>query len=153
MASLNQVHLMGNLTRDVETKQTPSGTLVAQFGLAMNRKFRDSKTNALRDETTFVDIDVWGKQAENAAKYLSKGRPVFIEGRLKLDQWVDKTTGQKRQKLHVVAERIQFMPGGGGAGQNNTVGATQGQVDPQPSSDMADSVHEDIEVTEESVPF
>ena len=124
MANLNKVLLMGNLTRDVELRFTPSGLAIANMGLAVNRRFRDSKTNELREEVTFVDIDVWGKQAETANQYLSKGRPVFVEGRLKFDQWDDKQTGQKRSKLKVVAERIQFIgpaPAGQGQGGGSTV--------------------------------
>src|SRR5258708_37061505 len=109
MANFKKVLLMGNLTRDVEMRYTPSGQPLATFGLAVNRKFRDSKTNEMREEVTFVDIDVWGKSAETAHQYLSKGKPIFIEGRLKLDQWDDKATGQKRSKLKVVAERFQFL--------------------------------------------
>ena len=156
MANLNQVLLMGNLTRDVETRHTPSGAMLAKFGLAMNRKFRDGKTNELRDETTFVDIEVWGKQAEVAAKYLSKGKPVFIEGRLRLDQWDDKQTGQKRSKLCVVAERFQFLPGGPGAqrsGQDNSAKAAQGQPAAQQSNEANDNASEEFQVAEESVPF
>ena len=80
MASLNKVLLLGNLTRDVEIRYTPGGTALAQFGMAMNRKYRDTKTNEMREEVTFVDIEVWGKQAETANQYLSKGRGVFVEG-------------------------------------------------------------------------
>ena len=98
MASLNKVLLMGNLTRDIEMRYTPSGMAVARMGLAVSRKFRDSKTNELREEVCFVDIDVFGKQAETAHQYLSKGRPVFIEGRLKLDQWDDKQSDQQALK-------------------------------------------------------
>src|SRR5882724_13260208 len=114
MASFNKVLLMGNLTRDIELKYTPSGLAVARLGLAVNRKFRDTKTNELREEVTFVDIDVFGKQAETAHQYLAKGRPLFVEGRLKLDSWDDKNTGQKVYKLKVICERFQFMGGAGG---------------------------------------
>ncbi|HYG75356.1 MAG TPA: single-stranded DNA-binding protein [Planctomycetota bacterium] len=168
MANLNKVLLMGNLTRDVEMRFTPSGMALAQFGLATNRKFRDSKTNEMREEVTFVDIEVWGKQAETANQYLSKGRPVFIEGRLKLDTWDDKQTGQKRSKMKVVAERIQFLGGGGGAGGQGGQGAQGGgapraasrpqqsrQAPPAPDQDMGgqDAPPEDLDIQEDSVPF
>ena len=179
MASLNKVLLMGNLTRDIEMRYTPSGMAVARMGLAVSRKFRDSKTNELREEVCFVDIDVFGKQAETAHQYLSKGRPVFIEGRLKLDQWDDKTTGAKRSKLFVVAERVQFVGGGQGQGGGGGGGGGQGQGSergqgapmnrgqparpqqggrpqqaPQQPSDMGSGPEpEDLDIPEETIPF
>ena len=119
MASLNKVMLIGNLTRDPELRVTPKGTAICQFGLAVNRQFKD-ESGATRDETTFVDIEAWGKQGETVAKYCVKGRPLFVEGRLKLDTWDDKTTGQKRSKMKIVLENFQFLGGreggeGGGA--------------------------------------
>ncbi len=123
MANFNKVYLIGNLTRDPELRVTPKGTAICQFGLAVNRQFKD-ESGALRDETTFVDIEAWGKQGETISKYCTKGRPLFVEGRLKFDQWEDKTSGQKRSKLKVVLEGFQFLgsgqrdgaPGGGGGG-------------------------------------
>ena len=108
MASYNKVLLMGNLTRDPEVKYTPKGTALANLGLAVNRRWT-TETGEQKEEVTFVDVEVWGRQAETAGQYLSKGRPVFIEGRLKLDSWEDKESGQKRNKLKVVAERVQFL--------------------------------------------
>jgi len=108
MASYNKVILMGNLTRDPELRVTPKGTAICQLGLAVNRQFKD-ESGASRDETTFVDIEAWGRQAETIAKYCTKGKPLFIEGRLKLDSWDDKTTGQKRSKLKIVLENFQFV--------------------------------------------
>ncbi len=117
MASLNKVFLMGNLTRDPELRVTPKGTPICQFGLAVNRQFKDD-SGQTRDETTFVDIEAWGRQGETISKYCSKGRPLFVEGRLKLDTWDDKTTGQKRSKMRIVLENFQFLGGreGGAAG-------------------------------------
>ncbi|HEY2343997.1 MAG TPA: single-stranded DNA-binding protein [Chthoniobacteraceae bacterium] len=118
MPNLNKVMLMGNLTRDPEIKYTPKGTAVTEFGLAVNRVYT-SESGEKKEETTFVDISMWGRQAEIAAEYLKKGRPVYIEGRLKLDSWDDKQTGQKRSKLRVVGETLQFLgsrEGGGGGG-------------------------------------
>jgi single-strand DNA-binding protein len=119
MASLNKVMLIGNLTRDPELRVTPKGTAICQFGLAVNRQFKD-ESGATRDETTFVDIEAWGKQGETVAKFCTKGKPLFVEGRLKLDTWDDKTTGQKRSKMKIVLENFQFIGGreggeGGGA--------------------------------------
>jgi len=108
MASYNKVLLMGNLTRDPEVRYTPKGTAVAAIGLAVNRVYT-TDAGEKKEEVTFVDVEVWGRQAETAGEYLSKGRPVFVEGRLKLDSWDDKETGQKRSKLKVVGERIQFL--------------------------------------------
>lgn len=114
MASFNKVMLMGSLTRDPEVKYTPKGTAIANLGLAVNRVYT-TESGEQKEEVTFIDIEVWGRQAETAGQYLSKGRPVFIEGRLKLDSWEDKESGQKRNKLKVVAERVQFLgaPRGG----------------------------------------
>lgn len=111
MPSLNKVMLIGNLTRDPELRTTPKGTAICQFGLAINRTFKD-ETGAQRDETTFVDVEAWGKLGETIAKHVTKGRPLFVEGRLKLDTWDDKTTGQKRSKMKVVLESFQFLNGG-----------------------------------------
>lgn len=115
MANFNKVYLIGNLTRDPELRVTPKGTTICQFGLAVNRQFKD-ESGAMRDETTFVDIEAWGKQGETIAKYCTKGRPLFVEGRLKFDQWEDKTSGQKRSKLKVVLEGFQFLGGRGEGG-------------------------------------
>lgn len=108
-ATLNKVFLMGNLTRDPEMKQTPSGDTVAELGLAVSEQFRSRATNEVREVVTFVDVTVWGKVAENCGQYLTKGRPIFVEGRLVLDTWEDKTTGQKRSRLRVRADRVQFL--------------------------------------------
>jgi len=112
MPSYNKVLLMGNLTRDPQLKQTPNNMSVAEIGLACNRKFK-GKDGEMREETTFVDCEAWGRTAETMAKYLSKGRPVFVEGRLKLDQWQDKD-GSNRSKLRVVIESFQFIDSRGG---------------------------------------
>ncbi len=108
-ATLNKVFLMGNLTRDPDMKQTPSGDTIAELGLAVTEQFRSRTTHEVRDVVTFVDVTVWGKVAENCGNYLTKGRPVFVEGRLVLDTWEDKTTGQKRNRLRVRADRVQFL--------------------------------------------
>jgi single-strand DNA-binding protein len=102
--------LMGCLTRDPELKTTPKGTSVAEVSLALNRSLTNDQGER-REETTFVDVELWGRQAELAGEYLHKGRPVFVEGRLKFDTWEDKETGQKRSKLRVVGESFQFLGG------------------------------------------
>ncbi|MGB0581587.1 MAG: single-stranded DNA-binding protein [Limisphaerales bacterium] len=120
MASFNKVILMGNLTRDPELRYTPNGKPIAKLGLAVNRTWRTEQGDQ-REEVTFVDVDVFGRTAENVGQYMRKGRPILIEGRLKLDQWEDRNTGQKRSKMGVVAETVQFLGGrddnrGGGGG-------------------------------------
>ena len=119
MANLNKVLLMGNLTRDPEVRYTPKGTAVTELGIAVNRIYT-GENGEKREEVTFVDVTVWGRTAENVGEYLRKGRPVFIEGRLQLDSWEDKQSGQKRNKLKVVADNVQFLgsrgSGGGGGG-------------------------------------
>lgn len=107
MASLNKVFLIGNLTREPALRFTPGGSAVCEFGLAINRRFTVNGQD--KEETCFVDIVVWGKQAENCNRFLTKGASTFIEGRLQLDQWDDKETGAKRSRLRVIAERVQFM--------------------------------------------
>jgi len=106
--SLNKLMLIGNLTRDPELRYTPKGTAVAKFGLAVNRKWKDDN-GALHEEVMFVDCDAFGRTAENLAQYVKKGTKIFLEGRLKLDQWDDKQTGQKRSKHGMLVERIEFL--------------------------------------------
>lgn len=137
MPNLNKVMLIGNLTRDVELRTIPSGKQVAQIGLAINHSWT-SPDGEKREEVTFVDCEAWGKQAEVMHKYLAKGRPVFIEGRLKLDTWDDKESGQKRSKMRVVVENFQFLDsgnrsGGGGGGGNAGEGEEGGGNDQRPA--------------------
>ena len=143
MATLNKVLLIGNLTRDPELRVTTRGTPICQFGLAINRKFKDD-TGATKDETTFVDIEAWGKQADLVAKYLTKGAPAMVEGRLKLDQWEDKTSGQKRSRLKVVLENVQFL-GSRGATQHAT-------EEPEPAKTETHAPPK-TENSDEDVPF
>ena len=133
MASFNKVILMGNLTRDPELRYTPKGTAVAKLGLAVNRSWRNADGQQ-QDETTFVDVDAFGKQAETLGQYMQKGRPILIEGRLKLDQWEDKNTGQNRSKLGVILEKFSFVGGGGGQSGGST-NAPQSSA-PPPTSDV-----------------
>ena len=121
MASFNKVILLGNLTRDPEVRYTPKGSAVCDLGLAVNRVYT-LDNGEKREEVTFVDVVLWARLAEIAGEYLKKGRPVFIEGRLQLDTWDDKTSGQKRSKLRVIGETMQLLgsrpsaAGGGGEG-------------------------------------
>jgi len=109
MSSYNKCIIMGNLTRDVNVKQTQGGSPVAELGIVLNRSWQDKTTNAKREEATFVDVTLFGRDAEIAAQYLAKGKPVLIEGRLHLDAWDDRQTGQKRTKLKVIAERLTLL--------------------------------------------
>jgi single-strand DNA-binding protein len=135
MASYNKVILVGNLTRDPELRHTPSGAAVTDLGLAVNRTWTDRNTNQKNEETTFVDVTCWSRTAEIACEYLRKGRPVLIEGRLQMDEWSDKETGQKRTKLKVVCDSMQMLgsrDGGGGGGGGGGDGG--GYSAPAPSA-------------------
>jgi single-strand DNA-binding protein len=142
MANLNRVHLIGNLTRDPEVRYTPKGTAVADIGLAINRSWK-SDDDEKKEEVTFVDVTLWGRVAEVAQEYLKKGRSVFIEGRLHLDTWDDKQSGQKRSKLKVIGESLQLIgdrgesEGGSGppAGQRRTAAPPQRQRPHDPDLD------------------
>lgn len=154
MASFNKVILMGNLTRDPELRYTPKGTAVAKIGLAVNRSWRN-EAGELKEEVTFVDIDIFGRTAENVGQYMRKGSPILVEGRLRLDQWDDKQTGQKRSKLAVVAETVQFLSGGsnrgeggggGGEGQSQPRRAPSSAAQPPPASEPDGAPPEDDDV-------
>lgn len=146
MASFNKVMLLGNLTRDPEVKYTPKGSAVTDLGIAVNRTYT-TDGGEKREETTFVDVTMWGRQAEIAGEYLKKGRPVFIEGRLQLDTWDDKQTGQKRSKLRVVCENFQMLgsrDGGEGGGGGRGGGSKPAKASkPAPASDE-DPAEDDI---------
>lgn len=114
MASYNRIIIVGNLTRDPELKQLTSGQGVCRLGLASNREFKNRQTGAAVQEVCYVDVDVWGPQADSCHKYLQKGRPVLVEGRLKLDTWQDQN-GQNRSKHLIVADRVVFLSSGAGA--------------------------------------
>lgn len=115
MASLNKVFLMGNLTRDPELRYLPSGQAVCQLRLAVNRRYK-TQEGELKDDTCFVDVVIWGRRGEVVNQYLSKGSPIFVEGRLQLDQWEDKASGEPRSKLQVIAENFEFIGGRQGQG-------------------------------------
>jgi single-strand DNA-binding protein len=133
MASFNKVILAGNLTRDPELRTLPSGQAITKFALAVNRRYA-TKEGEQREEVTFVDIDSFGKQAEAIAKYCAKGRPLLVEGRLKLDQWDDKTTGEKKSRMGVVLENFTFLDSraGGEGGAPAAGGSTYDASSPPP---------------------
>ena len=128
MPSLNKVLLMGNLTRDPELRVTPKGTPICQFSLAINRQFK-MESGESREEVIFVDIEAWGKQGEAIAKYMTKGRPLYVEGRLRLDQWEDKNTKEKRSRMKVVLEQFQFLGDSRGGGAGGGGGGTEPGID------------------------
>src|SRR5262245_26922435 len=122
MSSFNKVILMGNLTRDCETRFGGNGTAIVKFGLAVNRRFQDADGN-WKDQPTFIDVTMFGKRGEAFARFHTKGKPAFLEGHLRMDTWDDKQTGQKRSKLYVVADGWEFVgPGGGPAGREAGTG-------------------------------
>lgn len=147
--NFNRVILAGYLTRDPEVHYTPKGTAIAKFGLAINRTWK-TETGETKEEVTFVDIDAFGRPAEVISQYLKKGRPILVEGRLKLNQWDDKQTGQKRSRLGIVLESFQFLDSGRGnsevAPRESTPRAASDR--PAPSSSRSGPVTE-----EDDVPF
>ena len=167
MASFNRVILMGNLTRDPEVRYTTGGSAVTDIGLAVNRQWTDRSTNERKEEVTFIDVTLWGRTAEIAGEYLSKGRPCMIEGRLQLDQWEDRESGQKRSKLKVIGETLQLLgsrnegggggySGGGGGGYSQPQqSAPQQSAAPAPAapSQSPDQAFYNDDTTEQDVPF
>ena len=160
MANLNKVMLIGRLTRDPETKHTPSGTSVTTFGLAINRTYKRKDSDEKVEETTFVDVEAWGTAGEVFARYMKKGRQAYVEGRLKLDSW--EKDGQKRTKLLVVLEEFQFLDsgGGGGGGAPSGGGATaERRRTPAPArnpaggSDTGETPQDDYAKFDDDIPF
>lgn len=141
MASFNRVILVGNLTRDPQVKYTPSGQAVSEIGMAVSRSWFDKNTNQRKEDVTFVDVTLWGRTAEIAGEYLAKGRPVLIEGRLQLDQWDDKETGQKRSKLRVVGETMQMLGSRQDGGGRGPGGPSASSGDSGPSYDSQEPQH------------
>ena len=146
MASFNKVILLGNLTRDPEVRYTPKGSAVCDLGVAVNRQYT-LDSGEKREEVTFVDVVLWSRLAEIAGEYLKKGRPIFIEGRLQLDTWDDKQSGQKRSKLRVIGETMQLLggrpPGAGGAGEGSEERASRGKTASQPKPAAAGEPDDD----------
>lgn len=140
--SFNQVILMGNLTRDPEVRQTPGGTSVTSFGLALNRSYKGSN-GEWQEATDFIDIIAWGPLGERVAQYLSKGRPCLVNGRLQSSSWDDKETGKKRSKVEVVAQDVTFLGGPGGEGGGSGGGSSAPATKPA-SGKKDDVVIEDI---------
>jgi len=144
----NKVILIGNLTRDVELRYTPNGTAIAKFGLATNRTFKDNVTGENKQEVMFIDITVFGRSAEVANQYLAKGRRVLVEGRLVYDQWVD-SSGQKRSKHSIVAERLQFMDSKASVDEGMSANYTApNQEMPQKNQDIPS-----IDIDDDELPF
>jgi len=168
MANLNKVMLIGNLTRDPEVKYTPKGSAVTDIGLAINRYYT-LESGEKREETTFVDVTFFGRQAEIIKQYCSKGKPLYVEGRLQLDTWDDKQSGQKRSKLKVIGDNLQLLGskgggegGGGGEGSGGgdeyTEGARNGPSRtggsrPAPAPARARPADPDLDPAEDDIPF
>jgi len=150
----NKVILVGNLTRDVELKYTPTGTAIAKFGLATNRTYKDPQTGENKQETMFIDITVFGRSAEIANQYLSKGRRVLVEGRLVLDQWVD-SSGQKRSKHSVVAEKVQFMDSKSQSNENSGFSSYENMPSKMQEPRMQENKNNipSIDLDEDEIPF
>src|ERR1700677_786317 len=140
-ASLNKVLLMGNLTRDPEVKYTPKGTAVGDLGLAINDSYK-AQDGTIKETVTYVDVEVWGRTAENCKQYLTKGRPIFVEGQLRLDQW-ETPQGEKKSRMKVKADRVQFLggsPGGGsgGGGRSGGAPASEGAKPSRPAAAVSE---------------
>ena len=129
MSSFNKVILLGNLTRDPEVRYTPNGSAVASFALAVNRKYKQGEET--KEEVSYIDIVVFGKQAENCGQYLNKGDAALIEGRLQQRRWDDKESGQKRSKVEVAAQSVTFMPKRSQAGSGQGGGHSQSESAPE----------------------
>jgi single-strand DNA-binding protein len=153
MANFNKVIVAGNLTRDPELRYTPKGTAVARLGMAINRSWKN-ETGETKEEVTFVDIDAFGRQAEVVAQYLKKGRPILVEGRLKLDQWEDKNTHQKQSKLKVILESFSFLDSrGADAGGGDSPRPRPSAPAQAPSSSPAPAEPDAPPAEEDDVPF
>ncbi|MHC4445367.1 MAG: single-stranded DNA-binding protein [Planctomycetota bacterium] len=146
MANFNRVILAGNLTRDPQLSYTPSNTAVCEFGMAVNRKWRDREGN-MKDEVCYVDLVTYGQRAETINKYMNKGRPIMVEGRLRFQNWTNKE-GQNRNKLDVVVENFTFLGGGQRAGVGSQGGSSQA------ASDQAPPVMDDVPpMDSDEIPF
>lgn len=143
MASYNRVVMVGNLTRDPEYKQLASGQAVCRLGLASNRQFKNRQTGNMVQEVCYIDIDVWGPQAESCRQYLSKGRPVLVEGRLKLDTWAD-ANGQNRSKHSIVADRIVFLSSGADAGASLEAENSEPSSEPSAVSQLDPHIEKEL---------
>lgn len=165
MPNLNKVMLIGNLTRDPEIKYTPKGTAIAAFGLAVNRNYT-TESGEKREEVTFIDLEAYARLAEIIGEYCKKGRPIFVEGRLKLDTWDDKQSGQKRSKMKVIVETMQLLggreggPGGGGGGgeyeggySGGGGGAPQQQQRRAPQPPPRPAADPDLDAAPDDIPF
>ena len=145
MANFNKVIIAGNLTRDPELRYTPKGTAVARITLAVNRTFTSGEGGEKKEEVSFVDVDVWGRQAEVISQYMKKGRPLLVEGRLKQDTWEDKNTKQKQSKLKVVLESFSFIDSGnrGGDGAPSAPSRPAASAAPAPEAPDAEPPQDD----------
>jgi single-strand DNA-binding protein len=152
MASLNKVMLIGNVTRDPELKYTPKGSAVADLGLAINRNYTNQSGEKV-EEVTYVDVELWGRLAEIAGEYARKGRSIFIEGRLRIDSWEDKQSGQKRNRLKVVGEGLQLLGSRPGGQSGGTAGDAEGEAPAARPSRPAPAKPSQPEPADDDIPF
>jgi single-strand DNA-binding protein len=154
MASFNKVILAGNLTRDPELRYTPKGTAIARITLAVNRVYTSGEGGEKKEEVSFVDVDVWGRQAEVIGQYMKKGRPLLVEGRLKQDTWEDKNTKQKQSKLKVVLESFSFIDSNrGGSGEGGDAPAAPRSRPPASSAPASEGGGDAEPPHDDDVPF
>ena len=144
MAAFNRVIIVGNLTRDPEYRTLPSGQGVCRLGMATNRQFKNKQTGSMVQEVCYIDVDVWGAQAESCRQYLQKGRSILVEGRLKLDSWEDQT-GQKRTKHSIVAERVVFLSNGVTAETAQSMDDTAEEFQLNPNNSVERDLMEQLE--------
>lgn len=147
--NVNKVFLMGNLTRDLEMRSLPSGTQVGRFGIAVNERFKD-RNDQWQERANFIDCEIFGRRAEVMAQYLSKGSPVFLEGKLRFDQW-ETQQGEKRSKLKVVVDDFQFVDAGGRSGSPQQPGGQGGQREPSHAASGGGPAYEPV--GEDDIPF
>jgi len=157
MPSFNKVILMGNLTRDPELRHTGSNMAVVQIGLAVNERWRNKQTDQWEDRVSFIDCEGWGRTAENISQYFGKGKPILIEAKLRMDQWEDKQSGQKRSKLKVVIDRFEFVGGrednqaGGGGGYGGSQRSQGGSRSSDGYNQQQAPAHDPV--PEDDIPF
>jgi single-strand DNA-binding protein len=147
MANINRVVLVGNLTRDPELRHTPSGTAICKLRVAVNSRQKDPATGEWGEKPNYFDVTVWGNQGESCAQYLSKGRPVGIDGRLDWHEWEDKQTGQKRQAVEIIADSVQFLGSRGDGGESQYIPSSD------VTADQSDFAKAGAAAADDDIPF
>lgn len=152
MGNINRFEVMGNVTRDPEIKYTPKGTAVCQIGVAVNRYWKDA-SGEKQEEVTFLDVELWGRQAEIAGEYLKKGDQTFVEGRMKLESWDDKKSGEKRYKLKLIGENLQLIGGGKRSGSSEEPDSRERKQAQRPPPAKRPPADPDLDAPEDDIPF